>query len=225
MIKPNEFIKVFKLTLVISDVSKFIVDSNETVFTYWYAPVLEDPGHPPSAQPGFTVIFLDSLNDSIPGSELIVKANNTPFTFQLCGVVKWKDWSSVSVNLSNYIGQKVIARFTTNDCGYGGHFGYAYIDASSTFGIGIYESVINEQLLISPNPSEGDFLLQLPALLGDFIISITDVKGNLIYKSNWRYIDGNLNINLKGYPSGIYFLKAISVEGRTYSSKIVKVGE
>jgi len=38
----------------------------------------------------------------------------------------WKDWTAVGINLQAYHGQKLKVRFTTLDCGGGGHYGYAY---------------------------------------------------------------------------------------------------
>ena len=41
--------------------------------------------------------------------------------------VEWKNWTTVGVDLSGYIGQTVKIQFTAFDCTPGGHFGYAYI--------------------------------------------------------------------------------------------------
>ena len=40
--------------------------------------------------------------------------------------VLWKDWTTVGVDLTAYNGQTIFVRLTTNDCGEGSHFGYAY---------------------------------------------------------------------------------------------------
>lgn len=39
-----------------------------------------------------------------------------------------RDWTCGSVDLSEYIGQKITIEFIVNDCSQRGHFGYAYID-------------------------------------------------------------------------------------------------
>jgi len=46
--------------------------------------------------------------------------------------VWYKDWTPISVNLSDYAGQTVTIEFITSDCTQGGHFGYAYFDVNST---------------------------------------------------------------------------------------------
>jgi hypothetical protein len=51
------------------------------------------------------------------------------FNSVTCSGVVYKPWSSVNVDLTNYIGQSVTAEFTTGDCSQGAHYGYAYIDA------------------------------------------------------------------------------------------------
>ena len=39
--------------------------------------------------------------------------------------VFYKNWTSVSIDLTHYIGQTVSITFQTYDCALGGHFGYA----------------------------------------------------------------------------------------------------
>ena len=39
---------------------------------------------------------------------------------------KWKDWTTIGLNLSDYHGQEVKIRVSTFDCGQGGHYTYAY---------------------------------------------------------------------------------------------------
>jgi gliding motility-associated-like protein len=42
--------------------------------------------------------------------------------------VKFKPWSTLFVNLSEYAGKKLFLEFITTDCTKRGHFGYAYVD-------------------------------------------------------------------------------------------------
>ncbi len=109
----------------------FLVSAANANFTYKYAVVFQDPGHIASQQPAFNIEMLDSLGIQIPctfynvaaggGIPGFVNSTNTP------GVI-YKPWTSVIVDLTNYIGQNVTIRFSTYDCALGGHFGYAYID-------------------------------------------------------------------------------------------------
>ena len=44
--------------------------------------------------------------------------------------VKWKEWKTVGINLSNYaIGDEIVFEFINYDCAHGGHFGYTYLVA------------------------------------------------------------------------------------------------
>jgi len=110
----------------------FIVTPSNNSFTYRYAVVFEDPGHPSNEQPFFRALLRDQNGNIIPCSEFVVSAaSNLPgfFASATCSGVVYKPWSTVNVDLDNYIGQQVTAEFTTGDCAQGAHYGYAYIDA------------------------------------------------------------------------------------------------
>jgi gliding motility-associated-like protein len=102
-------------------------------FTYKYAVVLQDAGHAIIDQPSFQIEMLDSSNTQIPCTFYNVAAGqNIPgfLSSTNCASVVYKPWSSVSVDLTSYIGQNVTIRFTTYDCSLGGHYAYAYIDGN-----------------------------------------------------------------------------------------------
>lgn len=112
---------------------KFFVTSSNANFTYKYAVVFQDPGHTASEQPAFTVEMVDTLGNAIPCTYYNVSSGQNIPGFQAsatCASVVYKPWTSVVVDLTSYIGQNVIIRFTTYDCALGGHYGYAYIDGS-----------------------------------------------------------------------------------------------
>ncbi len=44
-------------------------------------------------------------------------------------MINWLDWTSDTIDLSNYPGQTFTASFTAYDCALGGHFGYGYLMA------------------------------------------------------------------------------------------------
>ena len=125
---------------------------------YRYAVVLEDPGHSPSKQPRFDVTATDSNSNTIvpcanfhyvagalPGfvgpvsnafAPVIgigcpgVGVSSTPINMWDSDVY-YKPWATASINVSGYAGHTIIMSFAAGDCGFGGHFGYAYIDMSS----------------------------------------------------------------------------------------------
>lgn len=117
---------------------RFIVTPTEPVIRFWYAVVLQNPaGHSAQSQPTFEVRVLDdSTGLPIPGvvnlgcgNPLIANLAN-PFFQVKAGPtpVVYKDWSCAQIDLSRHVGQTVTVQFVTKDCGYGGHWGYAYVD-------------------------------------------------------------------------------------------------
>ncbi len=111
----------------------FMVTPANAYFTYKYAVVLQEPGHNPLHQPKFEIEMLDQNGNQIPCTYYSVTAGQNIPGFQnstSCPNVIFKPWSSVSADLTSYIGQNVTIRFTTYDCALGGHYAYAYIDGS-----------------------------------------------------------------------------------------------
>lgn len=111
----------------------FTVSQNNSSFTYRYAVVFEDPNHSPQDQPFFRALIRDANGNIVPCSDFVVSAGTGIPGFlnsASCATVRYKPWSTVNVDLSNYIGQNVTVEFTAGDCSHSGHYGYAYIDAA-----------------------------------------------------------------------------------------------
>jgi gliding motility-associated-like protein len=110
----------------------FLVDATNYFFTYSYAVVFQNPdGHTAEERPYFTVRVFDEFGGNIDCGEYSVYADPLNATdYQSIGDVLYKDWTMVFTNLSAFIGQNVTIEFTTGDCSLGGHYGYAYLDAS-----------------------------------------------------------------------------------------------
>ena len=109
-----------------------VVDPSNSLFIYKYAVVLEDPSHSESEQPRFQIRIVDdtgTLIDPICGQYTVVAASSIP-GFQTCnGSIRYKDWTTVGLDLSSYAGKNITIEFATGDCSLGGHYGYAYVDA------------------------------------------------------------------------------------------------
>ena len=96
-----------------------------------YAVVLEHPGST-CGDPGFNMVILDETGAEVGG--YCGKADFSYSSAKEAGWnqsthgddVVWKDWTTVGINLMQYHGRTLKVRFTTNDCGAGGHYGYAY---------------------------------------------------------------------------------------------------
>jgi gliding motility-associated-like protein len=114
------------------------VTPQSTLVQYAYAVVFEDPGHTIDEQPRFNSRVRLADGSIIQCTDYMVTASSNLPGFQSCpGIdnqgnpvnIAWRDWSTVSVDLSAYVGQTVTLEFETGDCSLGGHYGYAYIDA------------------------------------------------------------------------------------------------
>ncbi len=109
-----------------------VSDSEKAILQLKYALVLEDPGHAEHEQPRFT-LRVRANNQSIECAEADFKSGintNNDATWHTCqgesGPLHWKDWTDVSVNLRDYVGQELTIELTTYDCTQSGHYGYAY---------------------------------------------------------------------------------------------------
>ncbi|MBW7867964.1 MAG: PKD domain-containing protein [Brumimicrobium sp.] len=111
----------------------FNVDATNTIFKFSYAVVFQDPNHTSNQQPYFTFRVYDEDGNGVDCAEYSVIAAGTITGFQTApGNVRYKDWTTVLVDLSAYIGQNMTVEFTSGDCSQSGHYGYAYIDAGCT---------------------------------------------------------------------------------------------
>jgi gliding motility-associated-like protein len=111
-----------------------VVDASNALFIYKYAVVLQDPSHTAVDQPRFELKILNASGqviDPVCGYYLVVADDNIP-GFQTCGGTVYKNWTTVGIDLTPYIGQQISMVFATGDCDLGGHYGYAYIDAYCT---------------------------------------------------------------------------------------------
>jgi len=124
---------------------QFLVTKSNSLFTYYYAVVLEASGHAPSQQPTFRVDAFDKNGGRILCGEYLVVASGAIPGFVNAGPyddpndaypidptdpdVYYKTWTPVFIDLSKYIDSSITIRFTVMDCSEGAHFGYAYVDA------------------------------------------------------------------------------------------------
>jgi gliding motility-associated-like protein len=113
--------------------TSFTVSATTTNFTYSYAVVLQDGGHSATDQPFFMLNLTDQNGNVTPcGSYEVTAGANIPNFYQVPGTFdQWyRPWTTMFVDLTPYIGQCVTMQFICRDCDQGGHYGYAYVDAS-----------------------------------------------------------------------------------------------
>ncbi len=111
----------------------FVVQPSNAKFTYQFATVLEDGNHSINEQAYFKVkikdlngnilgCISDSLSPTYPYTDLKPSTSYTNYYY--------KNWTTRTIPLGNFIGQTVTIEFTVQDCTQGAHLGYAYIDGS-----------------------------------------------------------------------------------------------
>ncbi|MBL4704926.1 MAG: T9SS type A sorting domain-containing protein, partial [Flavobacteriales bacterium] len=87
------------------------------------------------------------------------------------------------------------------------------LDTSACYlltGVGLIESNFDNKLLLYPNPTDGDFSIDLGDNYSTVTITITDLNGKLI-QSNKYYNSQLLNLKLEE-PAGVYILMIKSDE-------------
>jgi hypothetical protein len=82
------------------------------------------------------------------------------------------------------------------------------------------ETQPSQQLIISPNPSNGNFSVEIPK--GCTGIKIFDSKGALLIEENLmgKPATSNRSFDLSNFGKGMYFVKAYA-EGKAFSGKVV----
>ena len=95
-----------------------------------------------------------------------------------------------------------------------------FIHKMSQTSVGVVENDFGRQLLVHPNPSAGDFVIDLGDVYDLTEIAITDMNGKLVYASTLRQTQ-TANISLKKAPAGVYLLRIQSGKKRAVV-KLVK---
>jgi gliding motility-associated-like protein len=126
---------------------KFQVTSSNSLFTYYYAAVLQNAytledidgdlildtvPHLAQEQPYFQIDAQDCFGNPIACGNLLVTGGPGIPGFTQIGNsgVFWKNWTPVMLDLTPYIGSCITIRFTVGDCSQGAHYAYAYLDAT-----------------------------------------------------------------------------------------------
>ncbi len=117
----------------------YLVSEDMSLLLLKYAIVLEKPeSHPKEDQPGFLLEITDQFGipiDPTCGRAEFYAATNTD-DWHVAGSVNnpivWKDWTTVGLDLTSYVGQVLYIRISTWDCNWDGHYGYAYFTLDCT---------------------------------------------------------------------------------------------
>lgn len=110
-----------------------VADDDNAILQLRYAVVMEDPNHDEAAQPRFTLQMTHKGSAHIGCGEAnfvsggtLSPAEGWHTIGEGTAKVMWKEWTTVSINLQDYIGETITIKLTTYDCTQQGHYGYAY---------------------------------------------------------------------------------------------------
>ncbi|MBK0404381.1 T9SS type A sorting domain-containing protein [Adhaeribacter sp. BT258] len=87
-------------------------------------------------------------------------------------------------------------------------------------GIGISENILQSNLVVFPNPSNGLFNLKVPATTRNYSVEVMDLTGKLVKQQTVTNNAGTSQLNLNGTAKGIYILK-IASEGNVATRKLI----
>lgn len=105
--------------------------------------------------------------------------------------------------------------FSLSDTAGALRMGIDAISLSSANGIKEYNPIL---ISVYPNPSNSTFTIQLP-VQHSFSLSVIDITGKKVYEN--KSATGTINIDARGFSSGIYFVKAIN-QRTVLTGKLVK---
>ena len=103
-----------------------LVTEERSILLLSYAAVMQNPDHVATRQPRFSLDILDSRGialDYLCGTFDFVASDELGWQGS---DPMWKDWTTVGLDLSNYVGSRIQVRLTNRDCAEKGHYGYAY---------------------------------------------------------------------------------------------------
>ena len=103
-----------------------LVTKDNSVLLLCYAAVMQNPDHIATRQPRFSLDILDSRGinlDHLCGAFDFVASDELGWKGE---DPMWKDWTTIGLDLSEYIGSRIRIRLTNRDCAEKGHYGYAY---------------------------------------------------------------------------------------------------
>ena len=119
---------------------RYDVDSANSILLVNYAIVLEEPsGHGEEGVPRFVIKIKDAHGNIIDPTCGVVSLNSetkggtgwtsykyyeTPTSYG--DDIVFKDWTTLGLNLDQYVGQTIYISVETFDCFWGAHYGYAY---------------------------------------------------------------------------------------------------
>ncbi len=124
---------------------KFLVGASDKELKFMYALVFEAP-HSFTSNPSLWVKVYNGSGALVPGIVYLDPLNPLPMDRAVSDLtnpywntyysnpqdssklVLWRDWACAKIDLSSLAGQIITVEIITNDCAFGAHYGYGYVD-------------------------------------------------------------------------------------------------
>ncbi len=128
------------------------IDEDSYLFIYRYAVVFEDANHSIQEQPAFKIEIQNEegmVLDSTCGYYYIAAQPTMP-GWHTCPASlsgggedkRWRDWTTVGMDMTPYFGQIVIVVFTTRGCWYYSCIHYAWLLVLTTSGLCLHQHIL-----------------------------------------------------------------------------------
>ncbi|MDG1331838.1 MAG: PKD domain-containing protein [Crocinitomicaceae bacterium] len=108
----------------------------------------------------------------------------------------------------------------TNECG-----SDTYTDTVALSTIGLDDLFLNGDVSVYPNPSKGDFTIDMTVLgSSDITVQVENMLGAIVYENTPGTVQGNHseNISLGNAPAGMYFVRVLAGEQQLVKKIIVE---
>ena len=139
----------------------FTVTPTSNLIIVQYAVVLQDAGHSVMSQPRFEIQLFDQVGNPIPCTFYQEAAAQGIPGWGSCGQIRYKNWTTFGVEVTNYVGQTVTLDVATGDCSLSGHYGYAYVSATC--------SSLNLSALYCENGNSNSATLSAPPGFANYV--------------------------------------------------------
>ena len=107
----------------------FTVSADNTLFQYKFAIILQDDanGHANYQKPGFNVKLTDESGQEVGCSfyDIQLEPQTVADGFKTQNDLQYRNWTTVAMDLRNYVGRKLTVEVTVHGCTRMRHFGYA----------------------------------------------------------------------------------------------------
>ena len=130
-------------------------------------------------------------------------------------------WRNETVNLSQYIGNRIVVKFVNIN----GHGNNLFVDNINILGFVGVEDGVNSTMSIFPNPNSGQFRLEVSDLpVGTSQLSVTDMTGREVFRTPIEGQGGRFEteLDLRQLSSGVYYLELRSEVGRQVRKLVIE---